>query len=114
MFSGYTFARLSLSPTIRKAVLLTNGVVDFVGSSGTAYAIPRKQVEDLQHALSLNLPCALSPFLQTGQRVRVRGGCLGGVEGIVTRNDPKHLILSIDLIERSLTIEIKGFEVELA
>jgi len=113
LFSGYTFARLILNPNVRKAVLVTNGVIDFVGSSGAACAIPQKQIDDLQQVLSQSLPCTLSPFLRTGQRVRVREGCLRGVEGVVTKNNPKHLVLSIDLIEKSLTIEIQGFEVEL-
>lgn len=113
LFSGYTFARLSLNPNVRKAVLQTSGVIDFVGGSSPACTIPEKQIEDLQQVLSHDLPCALSPFLQTGQRVRVREGCLRGIEGIVTRNEPKHLVLSIDLINRSLRIEIDGFEVAL-
>ena len=113
LFSGYTFAHLSLNPIVRKTVLLTKGVIDFVGGSSPPCTIPQKQIEDLRQALSQDLPCALSPFLHAGQRVRVRDGCLRGVEGIVARNDPKHLVLSVDLIHKSLRIEINGFEVEL-
>jgi len=113
LFSGYTFARLELSPSLRKRVLQTEGVIGFVASGSEIIPVPPRQVEDLRNLLSQKVPCALSPFLNVGQRVRVRGGCLDGLEGILAQNDAKRLVVSIDSIQRSLAIQIDGYELQL-
>jgi hypothetical protein len=55
----------------------------------------------------------LSPFLTAGQRVRIRGGCLDGLEGILKENDASHLVISIESIQRSVAVQIEGYELEL-
>ena len=52
-------------------------------------------------------------FLSVGKRVRIRGGALEGIEGILSeiRND-KSLVVSVDLIQKSVAIRIDGFEVD--
>ena len=54
-----------------------------------------------------------SSFLKIGQRVRIRGGALDGMEGIlVGKNGNSRLAISIEAIERSLTISVQGYELE--
>jgi len=49
-----------------------------------------------------------------GQRVRIRGGCLNGVEGILAaKNSDQSLVVSIELIQRSVAVRIDGYDVEL-
>jgi hypothetical protein len=51
--------------------------------------------------------------LRVGQRIRVRGGALDGVEGIFqSRNGEDTLVVSVDAIQRSLSVSIKGYDVE--
>jgi transcription antitermination factor NusG len=51
--------------------------------------------------------------LKVGQRVRIRGGCFDGVEGIlVTKNSDRSLVVSIELIQRSAAVRIDGYDVE--
>jgi transcription antitermination factor NusG len=47
------------------------------------------------------------PYLNVGRRVRVLDGPFAGLEGIVVRRK-KHsrLVLSLDLIERSIAVEL--------
>ena len=53
------------------------------------------------------------PFLSAGQRVRVRGGCLDGLEGILTEvKSNRTLVISADPIQRSLAVSIEDYEVE--
>jgi transcription antitermination factor NusG len=113
LFSRYTFARLELSSHLRHVVLQTEGVIGFVASGGEIIPVPPRQVEDLRRLLSQEVPCALAPFLKVGRRVRIRGGCLDGLEGILAQNDPKHLVVSIESIQRSVAIQIDGYELEL-
>jgi transcription antitermination factor NusG len=48
-----------------------------------------------------------------GQRVRIKGGSLDGVEGILSaRDEDKSLVVSVELIQRSLSVRISGYAVE--
>ncbi|HUJ95571.1 MAG TPA: UpxY family transcription antiterminator [Terriglobales bacterium] len=114
LFSGYIFVRLQASLASRLAVLRTEGVIAFVNFQGTPTAIPGKQIEHLQRLLAQDVPCSLHAFLKAGSRVRIRGGSLDGLEGILAQNGPKSLVISIECIERSVAIEIEGYELELA
>ena len=113
LFPGYAFVRAARSITLRLLVLQTAGVMGFVSFAGTAAIIPQKQIEDLRLLLSQSVPFSLYPFLRAGQRVRIRGGCLDGVEGLLTQRDRGKLVISIESIQRSLAVEIQGYEVDL-
>jgi transcription antitermination factor NusG len=113
LFSGYTFVRLESSPEKRRAVLQAHGVVGFVGIHGVGLPIPDKEINDIQVLLAQNVTCVHYPFIRVGQRVRLRGGCLDGVEGIlVGKNSDRSLVVSIELIQRSVAVRIDGYDVE--
>jgi NADH:ubiquinone oxidoreductase subunit K len=47
--------------------------------------------------------------------VRIRGGSLTGVQGIVVKkNQDLSLVISIEVIERSVSLKLVGYEVEAA
>jgi transcription antitermination factor NusG len=114
LFTGYAFVHLSLSSAARLDVLRTEGVLRFVTFGGDPTAIPAKQVEDLKKLLSHKVPCSLHAFLTVGRRVRIRGGCLDGLEGILEQNEARSLVISIESIQRSVAIKIEGYELELS
>jgi transcription antitermination factor NusG len=48
-----------------------------------------------------------------GQQVRIREGSLDGLEGILTAvNGDQSLVVSIDIIQRSVAIRIAGYRIE--
>jgi transcription antitermination factor NusG len=51
-------------------------------------------------------------FIKVGERVRIHGGALNGIVGVIAaiKND-KSLVVSADLIQKSIAIRIDGFEV---
>jgi transcription antitermination factor NusG len=112
LFPGYVFVRLFASNEHRAQVLRIPGVLRLVGpESGTA--IPEAQIESVKALVSRNLPWTSHPFLRLGQRIRVRGGSLDGLEGIfLRRNGEDSLIISIDALQRSLSVSIKGYDIE--
>lgn len=114
LFSGYMFVRCTRSKVDRVGVLHIPGVLRFVDFGGVATSVPCKQIEDLQKLLENDISCSLHAFLKVGQRVRIRGGCLNGLEGILEQTDQKKLVISIDCIERSVAVQIEGYELELA
>jgi|SRR5208337_3279050 len=113
LFPGYAFVRLVYDPQERLRVLRTEGVVGFVGTHGQGVPIPEKQIEDIHAVLANKVACDSHPFLKVGQRVRIRGGSLDGTEGIlVGRDGERKLVISVELIQRSLSIRLQGYDVE--
>ena len=113
MFSQYLFVKMLPSAESRLRVLQTAGVVQFVGTTGCGTPIPNEQIESLHAIVSHRVYTTSHEFLRVGERVRIRGGALDGIEGILSsiRND-KSLIVSVDLIQKSVAIQIDGFEIE--
>ena len=94
-------------------VLRTPGLLRWVGTNGEPIAIPDSQIDAVRCTLANYLSVSSYPFLQLGQRVRVRGGCLDGVEGILVEKDKySRLVLSIDLIQQSLSVALEGYDFE--
>ncbi len=113
LFSGYTFVRVVLSSPDRLRVLQTHGVAGFVGINSCGTPIPENQIEYIRALLASELPFEEQPFLRVGQRVRIRGGALDGVEGILSaQNDDRSLVISLEPIQRSLSVRIQGYTVE--
>jgi len=113
LFPGYAFVHMLSSLDSYRAILQTAGLIRFVNFGGTVVAVPPKQIDDLQLLLQEKRSFSLCPFVHTGQRVRIRGGSLHGLEGIVVEHEKEKLVISIQSIQRSLAIEIKGYELEL-
>lgn len=113
LFPGYTFVQINRTDEDRLAVLRTRGVVCIVGSQGFGTPIPSKQIEDVARLLDQRVPFTLFPFLREGQRVRIRGGSLDGVEGVlVKKNLDPHLVVSVELLQRSVAVRMTGYDLE--
>ena len=113
LFPCYAFARLVPSLEMRLSALQTPGVLAIVGTHSVGIPIPDKQIEDIQTLLVQNVSSSLYPFIKVGQRVRILGGCLDGVEGIlVAEKSNRRLVVSVELIQRSVSVQVDGYEVE--
>jgi transcription antitermination factor NusG len=111
LFPGYVFVRAQLD-NVRVAIRSIWGVLAFVGPQREATAIPDTQIEDIRTLLSTKVSLSPYPFIKVGQRVRVRGGALDGLEGILVTNGQKRLVISVESIQRSLSITIDGYDIE--
>jgi transcription termination/antitermination protein NusG len=115
LFSCYAFAKFIPNRTQRLNVLRVSGVLGLVGSQGEGAPIPDGQIDAVRSVLESALPWSAHPFLKIGQRVRIRSGALDGVEGIlVSRNGSSRLVISVDAIQRSLSVQVEGYQVEAA
>lgn len=113
LFSCYVFARLSGASEERLAMYRTEGIFGVVGVRGEGIAIPDEQIEAIRTLVEQNIACREHPFLKVGQRVRVRGGAMDGVEGVLQAcNGDRTLVVSVDAIQRSLAIRIEGYDVD--
>ena len=113
LFGCYVFVKLVPNHSERLRVLQLNGVLSFVGTHGVGIAIPDEQIETIRTLVEEDLPVCSHPFLKIGQRVRIRNGALSGVEGIlVSRSGESKLVISLDAIQRSLSVSIQGYDLE--
>ncbi len=113
IFSGYVFVHIHAANDLRVQILRTPGVVTFVGTRGIPAPIPEKEIRDIRSLLSTGAACSPYPFLKLGQRVRIVGGALDQIEGtLVGRGPESKLIISIELIQRSLAISVYDLEIE--
>jgi transcription antitermination factor NusG len=105
LFPGYVFVRLALRDRLQ--VLQTPSVVRLVGFGGQPAALPDQEIDKLRQGLACDMRLERHPYLKVGRRVRVRSGPLEGLEGIlVRRKNASRFVISLDLIMRSVAVEI--------
>jgi transcription antitermination factor NusG len=111
LFPGYVFVHLDLKDRLR--VLQVPSVVRFVSFNGYPAPLPDSDIETLSNGLAKGVRAEPHPYLKVGNRVRVKYGPLSGMEGILVRRKEKfRVVLSIDLIQRSIAVEVDESEVE--
>jgi transcription antitermination factor NusG len=110
LFPNYVFVHIA--PQQRTSVLAVPGVLAMVGHGNTASSLPDVEIESLRSGLQLR-KFEPHPYLVAGERVRITTGSLEGMEGILLRrkNDLR-VVLTLDLIKRSVAVEVDAQDVE--
>ncbi len=84
-----------------------------MGFRGLGAAIPDEQINAIQSIVEARISFGSYAFLNVGQRVRIVGGSLDGIQGIINeKKGETSLVISIELIQRSVAIRVAGFRVE--
>ena len=105
LFPGYIFVRLALRDRLQ--VLQIPGVVRLVGFDGTPTSLPEAEIETLRTSLMSGVRAEPHPYLTVGRRVRIVSGAFQGQEGILSRKkNCVRVVISLDLIMRSMSVEI--------
>lgn len=114
LFDCYLFVKMMPGNEERQRVLRTDSVLGLVGTAqGMGTPIPDEQIDAIRVLVNERIPWSAYPFLKIGQRVRIRGGALDGIEGILdSRRGDRRLVISVDAVQRSLAVQIEGYDVE--
>jgi transcription antitermination factor NusG len=113
LFPCYAFVNIVPNAELRLAILRIDGVIGFVGVHREGTPIPDSEIESVRVLLDQHVPFSSHPFLRVGQRVRIRGGSLDGVEGSLIAVDcNRKLVISVELIQRSLAVTVEGYGIE--
>lgn len=105
LFPGYAFVRIALHDRLH--VLKVPGVVRLVGFNGVPAPLEDHEVEGLRQALAEGIKAEPHPYLTVGRRVRITGGPLAGYSGILVRKKGGvQVVLSVDLIQRSVLVSV--------
>ena len=111
LFPGYVFVRMALGDRLQ--VQQVPGVAHLVGFDGTPAALPDQEVDALRASLANGVRAQPHPYLKVGQRVRVKNGPLAGMEGVLLRRKGSlRLVISIELIQRSVAVDADEADVE--
>lgn len=111
LFPGYTFVRIQLKD--RAEILKTAGVVCLVGFGGSPSPLEDQEIESLRQALTAGIGTAPHPYITVGRRVQITSGPLAGREGLlVRRKNAWRVVLSIELIQRSILVDAEACSVE--
>lgn len=112
LFRGYIFVKTDLRD--KASILITNGVVRFVGINNKPSSIPDSQIDWLRRIINGSIEIQREQYLNIGQRVRVIAGPLIGVEGIVSRmQGVSRVVVSIDAIEQSISMQVSAEYLEI-
>jgi len=110
LFTGYVFVHIARSESVR--VLAIPNVRFIVGDGRRALPLPEKEMELLRTGLRLR-EVDPYPYVKVGARARIRSGPFAGMEGIVVRKDNQfRVVLSIDLIKKSVAVHVTADELE--
>lgn len=113
LFSCYVFVQMRPARETLGKITRTSGVLRIVGGRGEGVPIPVNEIESVQRLVGSSHSYQLCPFLQVGQRVRIRGGALDGVEGLLmARSGDRTLVISVEPIQRSIAVRIDQYQVE--
>jgi transcriptional antiterminator NusG len=111
LFPSYVFVRFALRDRLR--VLQVPGVAKLVGFGGIPAPLPDADIEVLRAGLASGIHAEPHAFLTAGRRVRVKQGPMMGLQGIfVRRKSRTRLVVSVELIQRAMAIEIDAADVE--
>lgn len=109
MFPSYLFLHHVMGKMSYIEVCKARGLVRILGERWDRLGvIPESEIEAVRKVLQAHLPVQPHPYLQKGQRVRIMQGPLIGTEGIFLQSKPNKglIILSVELLQRSVAVEV--------
>jgi transcriptional antiterminator NusG len=109
MFAGYLFLNAAVDKNVYIDVIKARGVVRILGDKWDSLCpVSTPEIESLQQVASSGLAVTPHVYLNEGQRVRITAGPLKGVDGVLVQNKSEKgiLVLSVDLLRRSVAVQI--------
>ena len=110
LFPTYVFARIGNAERVR--ALRSPGVLRIIGNSQGPVPIPDSEIAFLRSDFCRN---RVEPYqeLVVGERVRVKGGPMQGLEGtLIRKKSSLRFVLTLELINQHAAIEVAADELE--
>ena len=105
LFPGYLFCRMN--PQDRAPVLITPGVIQIVSVGKRPTPVEEQEIMAIQRVAKSALPTMPWPYMQVGNVAQIEEGPLKGVTGIIVKiKSGLKLVLSVNLLQRSVAVEI--------
>lgn len=109
LFPGYVF--LQGDDAERRVALTTSCVSQCIPVVDVARLVG--DLRQIRQLIEADVPLTPEERLEAGQRVRVRGGSLAGLEGtIVKRHGQQRLLVAVEFLQRGASVQLEDFAVE--
>jgi transcription antitermination factor NusG len=103
LFPGYVFGEIP--PEKKNRVYQQDLLVRAIWVEDQAGLL--RQLEDVKAVVASGLELSLHPLLKKGARVKVAGGPLHGLEGIVDDPaNPKGVVIAVDVLQQGLLVRM--------
>lgn len=114
IFPGYLFVHHAMTKSSYVEILKARGVVRVLeGGWQRLTPIPHEEVDAIQRIVESGVPVFPHAYFRQGDHVRVVAGPLAGVEGLYVRDKNRgRLVVSIDLLQTSVAVEVDAAFVE--
>jgi transcription antitermination factor NusG len=109
LFPGYLFLNDALDKAAHIEARKCRGLVRILGDGWDRPArVPEAEIEAIRRLVDSRLPALPHPYLREGRRVRILSGPLAEVEGILVKVRPDRglVVLSVDLLQRSVAVQV--------
>ena len=111
LFPNYIFVQLS--PEDHGPLMRLPGVLSTVGNAAGPVSIQESEMEVLRRIMECKA-IEPHPYITAGDKVRVKGGPLEGIVGVVLRKaNGLRFIVTLDLIGKSVALDIESSALEL-
>jgi transcriptional antiterminator RfaH len=109
LFPGYVFSRVDDAG--RRAALTTNTVARWLPIPDHGGIV--SDLRAIKRLIDADRPLTPEALLEPGQPVRVRGGPLAGIEGVVVkRKGEQRLVVAVRFLNQGASIELEDVDVE--
>jgi transcription antitermination factor NusG len=105
LFPGYVFCRFT--PAQRSRVIASPNITSVVGVGRRPAPVADDEIQAIQTMVASGLPVEPWQYLQVGQRVRIDGGSLDGLTGLlVQEKNALRVVVNVSILQRSVAVEI--------
>ena len=112
LFSCYIFVCIALRDRFK--VLQTDGAIKLVSFNGKPAPIADHQIDAIKRIMDEKMNVDKIDFFNVGKKVKVKQGPLKGMEGsLIQKSNRSRLVIAIDGIKQSLTIDIDYRDLEI-
>jgi transcription antitermination factor NusG len=105
LFPGYVFCQFDALK--RLPILVTPGVISVVGRGRVPFPVNDDEIAAIQTIVTSGFQAEPWPYLEVGQKIRIEGESLNGLEGILIHfKGNNRIVVSVSLLRRSVALEI--------
>ena len=105
LFPGYVFCQFDALK--RLPILVTPGVISVVGRGRVPFPVNDLEIAAIQTIVTSGFRAEPWPYLEVGQKIRIEGDSLSGLEGILIQfKGNNRIVVSVSLLRRSVALEI--------
>lgn len=103
LFPGYVFAKVA--PEVKSRIYQHELIARAIPVEDEARFL--EQLEDVRRMVSSGIEFTLVPLLTRGRMVRVVGGPLHGLEGLVDDpSNPERIVISVDVLRQGILMRV--------